>query len=207
MEAMPAKQRRQSCGCSSRGEGCTLARPLAPFTPSSSPAPQISLSADSPDLRYDTGWHSMQVGTGGESGSVRLAWVWLLTGGQPGLFEDGAGWGHSVKVPRVRCRSSPSPLLQGTSSRMEDRVLALDLSRHPHFSACQRAVLMAVLDGHAGSAAAAYLEVRGTDVIRSTNINVPRALFLLSHGPGNAGIGSAQRYNLPNAARLLSCPP
>ncbi len=26
--------------------------------------PQISLSADSPDLRYDTGWYSMQVGMG-----------------------------------------------------------------------------------------------------------------------------------------------
>ncbi len=69
--------------------------------------------------------------------------------------------------------SSCPPPLQGTSSRMEDRVLALDLSRHPHFAACQRAVLMAVLDGHAGSAAAAYLEVRGRDGLRSTNVGRP----------------------------------
>jgi hypothetical protein len=43
---------------------------------------------------------------------------------------------------------------------MEDRVLVYDLSHHPHFSGCRRAVLVAVLDGHAGSGAVSYLEVR-----------------------------------------------
>ncbi|GLI69442.1 hypothetical protein VaNZ11_014054 [Volvox africanus] len=48
--------------------------------------------------------------------------------------------------------------VQGVSSKMEDRVLVYDLSHHPHFSGCRRAVLMAVLDGHAGSGAVSYLE-------------------------------------------------
>lgn len=46
---------------------------------------------------------------------------------------------------------------QGSRSKMEDRVLVVDLTHDPHFNHAARAVLMAVFDGHAGSEAADHL--------------------------------------------------
>ncbi|GLC36292.1 hypothetical protein PLESTF_001731800 [Pleodorina starrii] len=81
--------------------------------------------------------------------------------------EEGEAGEGRIIIPKQISLTAGSPdlvydmgchALQGVSSKMEDRVLMYDLSYHPHFSGCRRAVLVAVLDGHAGSGAVSYLE-------------------------------------------------